>query len=62
MLYLRHILNLVKKLDLKIRNLKADIVKKQIEQIWANKTIRKLNIFFINNLEWWQSSAIIFAQ
>ncbi len=57
-----HILNLVKKLGLKMRSLKVDVVKERIGEIWANKTIVKLGILFTNNPDWWQSTAVIFAQ
>ncbi len=36
-LYTQHILNLAKKLGLKIENLNIDIVKERIEQIWSIK-------------------------
>ena len=52
LLYPKYILNFVKKLELKTKNLKANIVKKQIRQIWAIKIIAKLDILFINNLDW----------
>ncbi len=58
----RHILNLVKKLGLKTKNLKVDIVKERIGQIWANKTIAELDVLFTNNPDWWQSTVVIFAQ
>lgn len=48
----RHILNLVKKLGFKTKNLKIDIVKKQIEQIWANGILAELDKLFANNLDW----------
>lgn len=50
-LCLRHTLNLVKKLGLKTRKLKTKVIKERVEQIWANKIIERLNVFFINNLE-----------
>lgn len=55
-------LNLAKKLGLKTKNLKANIVKKWIEQIQANKTIAEWNVLFTNNPKQQQSTAIIFAQ
>ncbi len=58
----RHTLNLTKKLGLKIRSLKFDVVKERIGQIWANRTIAELDVLFINNPDWWQSIAVIFAQ
>lgn len=42
-------LNLVKKLGLKIKNFKSDIVKECIQKIWANKIITQLNKLFNNN-------------
>lgn len=45
----KHTLNLTKKLGLKTKNLKADIVKRQIGEIWANKIIVELDILFTNN-------------
>ena len=45
----RHILNLAKKLGLKNKNLKINLVKAQISEIWVNKTITELNILFTNN-------------
>ncbi len=47
-----HMLNLIKKLGLKIKNLKIDIVKERIEQIWANKILAGLDELFANNLNW----------
>lgn len=61
MLFTRHTLNLAKKLELKTKNLKADMFIEQIRQIWDNKIIVKLEIFFSNNLNECQSIAIIFA-
>ena len=49
----RHILNLGKKLGFKTKSLKIDLVKVRIEEIWANKTIAELDVFFTNNLDWW---------
>ncbi len=45
----KHTLKLVKKLGLKTKNLKAEIVKEWIEQIWVNKTIAELDLIFKNN-------------
>ncbi len=45
----RHTLNLAKKLGLKTKNLKTDIVKERIEQIWANRTLTGLDKLFANN-------------
>lgn len=50
-LYPRHTLNLVKKLGLKTKGLKAKVVNERIGQIWANRTIVELDLFFTNNLE-----------
>ncbi len=58
----KHTLKLVKKLGLKTKNLKAEIVKERIGQIWANRTIAELDLLFKNNSDWWHSIAIIFAQ
>ena len=44
----RHIFNLAKKLGLKIKNVKNNLVKKQIGQIWANRTMAGLNKLFTN--------------
>ncbi len=52
LLYTRHTLNLTKKLGLKTKNLRADIVKEQIGQIWAHRTIVKLDLLFKNNSDW----------
>ncbi len=60
--YARHILNLAKKLGLKTKNLKTDILKEQIEQIWANRILAGLDEFFANNPDWWNSKAVIFSQ
>lgn len=51
MLCLRHNQNKAKKLDLRTKNFKVNIVGEQIEQIWANKKIKELDILFSNNLE-----------
>ncbi len=56
-----HTLNLAKKLGLKTKNLKADIVKERIEQIWANRTLAELDELFANNMDWWKSTAVIFS-
>lgn len=55
-----HILNLIKKLGLKTKNAKNDIVKEWIGQIWANKIQTGLNKFFFNNFDWQYFTAIIF--
>ncbi len=62
LLYPRHTLNLAKKLELKTKSLKVDIVKERIGQIWVNRIITELDAFFTNNLNWWQVTAVIFAQ
>ena len=49
LLYPRHTLNLAKKLRLKTKSLKIDLVKEQIGEIWANKIITELDILFTNN-------------
>ncbi len=58
----RHTLNLAKKLGLKTKNLRADIVKERIGQIWTHRTIAELDLLFKNNPDWWHSIAVIFAQ
>ncbi len=58
----KHTLKLAKKLGLKTKNLKAEIVKERIEQIWVNKIIAELDLLFKNNLNWWRSTAVIFAR
>ncbi len=58
----QHILNLVKKLGLKNRSLKVDVVKERIGEIWANRTIAELDVLFTNNRDWWQATAVIFTQ
>ena len=58
----KHTPKLAKKLGLKTKNLKAEIVKEQIGQIWANRTIAELDLLFMNNPDWWRSTAVIFAQ
>ncbi len=58
----RHTLNLAKKLGLKTKNLKTVIVKERIEQIWANRTLARLDELFANNPDWWNSTAVIFSQ
>ena len=53
MLYLKYIINLVKKLGLKTRNLKTNIIKEQIEQIQANKIIKNwiYSLLIIQNVD-----------
>ncbi len=58
----KHTLKLAKKLELKMKNLKAEIVKERIGQIWANRIIVELDLLFKNNPDWWRSTAVIFAQ
>ncbi len=58
----RHTLNLVKKLGLKTKGLKVDVMKEGIGNIWANRTIAELDVLFTNNPDWWQAIAIIYAQ
>ena len=62
LLYPRHTLNLAKKLGLKIKSLKVNLIKEQIGEIWANRIIAELNVLFTNNPDWWQTIAVIFAQ
>ena len=52
LLYPKYTLNLAKKLGLKIKSLKVNLVKVQIGKIWANRTIAELDILFINNPDW----------
>lgn len=61
-LYTWHTLKLAKKLGLKTKNLKNDLVKERIGQIWANKTMARLDKLFANNPDWWHSTAVIFSQ
>ncbi len=58
----KYTLKLAKKFELKTKNLKAEIVKERIGQIWANRIIAELDLLFKNNLDWWRSTTIIFAQ
>ena len=58
----RHTLNLARKLGLKTKELKAEVINERIGQIWANKTIAELDLLFTNNPEWWRFTAVIFAQ
>ena len=58
----RYTLNLAKKLGLKTKSLEIDLVKVQIGEIWANRTIAELDALFTNNPDWWQAIAVIFAQ
>ncbi len=62
LLCLRHTLNLAKKLGLKTKGLKVDVVKERIGDIWANKTIAELDVLFMNNPDWWQVTVVIYAQ
>ena len=48
----KHTLNLAKKLGLKTKSLKVDLIKAQIGEIWANKTIAEMDILFTNNPDW----------
>ncbi len=57
-----HTLNLAKKLGLKTKNLRANMVKERIGQIWAHRMIAELDLVFKNNPDWWRSTAVIFAQ
>lgn len=57
-----HIFNLTEKLGLKIKKVKNDLVKEQIRQIWANKTMAGLDKLFAKNPTWWHSTAVIFSQ
>lgn len=60
--YTRHTLILPKKLGLKRKNIKNDLVTERIRQIWANKTIIRLDKLFANNPDWWYFIASIFSQ
>ena len=51
-LCLRHTLNLTKKLDLKTKNLKSDIIKERIQKIRANRIMVQLDELFKSNLDW----------
>ena len=48
-----HTLNLAKKLGLKTKSLKIELVKLQTREIWANGTIVELDVLFTNNPDWW---------
>ena len=50
-LWPRHTLNLARKLGLKTKRLKAELVNERIRQFWANRIIAKLNQLFKNNLK-----------
>ncbi len=58
----KHTLKLAIKLGLKTKNLKAEIVKERIGQIWANRKIAELDLLFKNNPDWWHSTVVIFVQ
>ena len=58
----RHTLNLAKKLGLKTKNVKNNLVKERIRQIWANRIMAGLDKLFANNPDWWHSIAVIFSQ
>lgn len=60
--YAWHTLNLAKKLDLKIQNLKTNIVKERKKQIWTNKILAGLDKLFANNPNWWPSTTVILSQ
>lgn len=45
-------LNLTKKLGLKIKNIKNNLIKERIGQILANKTMAELDKLSTNNLDW----------
>ena len=62
LLCLKHTLKLTKKLGLKMKNLKTEIVKKRIRKIKANRIIAKLDLLCKNNSNWWRFIAVIFAQ
>ena len=50
--YLRHTFDLAKKLGLKAKGLKTEVLNKRIGQIWANKIIAELDLLFTNNPKW----------
>lgn len=50
--YTRQTFNLAKKLILKTKNLRVNIVKKRIRKIRAQKTIAKLDLLYTNNPNW----------
>ncbi len=58
---IQHMLNLAKTLGFKTKNLKTDIIKEQIEQIWANRILARLDELFANNPDWWHFTAVIFS-
>lgn len=45
-----------------MQNLEAEMVKEQIGQIWANKTMIKLDLLLKHNSDWWYFTVLIFAQ
>ena len=49
---LRYTLNLAKKLGLKTKRLKTNIVKEYIQKILANRTIAQLDKLFNENSDW----------
>ena len=51
-----------RKLGLKTKKLKTEIVKGRTQKIWANRTITQLDELFKENLGWWGSIAVIFFQ
>lgn len=55
-------LKLIKKLGFKIKNVENNLVKKQIRQIWANKTIVELDKLFTHKPDRKHSTAINFPQ
>ena len=52
MLCPRHTLSLAKRLGLKTKSVKVDLVKAQIGEIWANRMIIELDVLFTNNPDW----------
>lgn len=58
----RHTCQLAKKLGLKTRHATNIIVKERLEAVWENKTIAGLNSLFTAYPDWWNGTAIIYAQ
>ena len=59
---LRHMLNLVTKLGLKIKNLPSALIIERIQSIWANRTIGQLDALFEENSDRWSATAVIYSQ
>ncbi len=58
----RYTMKLISKLELKMRGIFSEVVKRKIKAVSANRTICQLDQLFQNNPEWWTGIAIIYAQ